>query len=216
MGCGRGFMDQGTLRFATAAAIILATVTIAVSAFAESGQYQRPAAPVDSNDRLPAVIQFEQFLDKSGVTGLNNVNGQPGAQPVQPAPMAQPIQPQPEPVILILTAPAVSVRSAPPPRRDTAAPVSMHIPASSSASAAGAVETASPASDPTAAMAAPAQDAATLYAPPVRSPWWERLLSSREFLYAAAFCLIAAPVAGFAASSLIGRRREERDLALYD
>jgi len=62
----------------------------------------------------------------------------------------------------------------------------------------------------------PVNDASLLYAPPVRPPWWERLLASREFLYAAIFCLIIVPVGALAASAVIGRRREERDLALYD
>lgn len=232
-------MDQGqvTLRYATAVAIILAVTAMAASAFAESGQYQPPAVPVDPHARLPGVIQFEQFLNKKGITGLNNVKGAPSpapaqpaqapapapptdqpipvspavqaAQPVQPAPEPLAPTPAPEPVAFTAPAPPVSAEPAPAPDREAPPPGSAQIPASSSASEPPAAETAIP-------VAAPAQAAAILYAPPLQPPWWERLLSSREFLYAAGFCLLFVPAAGFAASTIIGRRREERDLALYD
>ena len=214
-------MDRVTIRYSVAAAAILVTVTIAVSAWAESGQYQPPARPVDPNDRLPGVIQFEQYLIRNGVTGLNKVKGQPAhaapspsAQPEpvvpsQPEPVAQPVQSQAEPAVL--TAPPVADRAAPNPRRETRAPAAMQIPESSSASQAPAIDDAGAGVAPM-----PAQDASILYAPPVRPPWWERLLASRGFLYAAAFCLVVVPAAVFAASAVMGRRREERDLILYD
>ncbi len=223
-------MDRITIRYSAAAAAILITAVIAVSAMAESGQYQPPARPVDPNERLPGVIQFEQFLNKNGITGLNTVKGRPApaapshpepvAQPSPAAePVAQPVQSQPAPVVL--SAPPVAEQPAPVTRREPVAPASAQIPASSSASQALAVE--DPVTEDTAAgadsaapMPAPAQDASILYAPPVRPPWWERLLSSRGFLYAAAFCLIAVPAGAFAASAVMGRRREERDLVLYD
>ncbi|MGE0094090.1 MAG: hypothetical protein AB7M05_05230 [Alphaproteobacteria bacterium] len=213
-------MDRVTIRYSVAAAAILVTVTVAVSAFAESGQYQPPARPVDPNARLPGVIQLEQFLNKNGVTGLNNVRGRPApatpppsAQPAQvspPEPVAQPAEPPPEPVVL--STPPVADRPAPVTRRETTAPTSAQIPMSSSAGQALVVEDA----DADTTTAVPAQDAETLYAPPVRPPWWERLLSSRGFLYTAAFCLIVVPAAVFAASAVMGRRREERDMMLYD
>lgn len=206
-------MDNITIRYSVAAAVILVTVTVGVSAFAESGQYQPPIHPVDSNDRLPGVIQVEQFLNRNGVTGLNNVKSRPAAAaPSRPEPVAQPVELQPEPVVP--SAPPASDQPAPAPRRDATAPVSAQVPVSSSAFQAPITEDAH--ADAVVPMVAPGQDAAILYAPPMRPPWWERLLSSRGFLYAAAFCMIAVPAGTFAASAVMGRRREERDLALYD
>ena len=139
-------MDRVTIRYAAAAAIILATVTIAVSAFAESGQPE--VRPVRVAARTSAV---------AAVTGL--------------------------------AAPR---------------PFGTQIPVSSSAAGAPVLGTADPAG---------AEDVASLYAPPVRSPWWERLLASRAFLYIALSGLIVVPAAGFAASAIIVRRGE-RGLAL--
>lgn len=195
-GKGLAGMDKVTLKYALAAATILATVTIAVSAMAESGQYQPPSRPVDPDARLPVVVQIERTFNRNGATGLNNVKGAnvaPVAQPVKP----QTVQSQGEPVVLTA-----------PPRRQK-----MIVPANPTMIKveAPAFADASPNADGT-----PAPAAAILYAPPLRPPWWERLLSSRGFLYAAAFCLIVVPVAGFAASGFMSRRREERVLALYD
>ena len=205
-------MDKVTVRYSVAAAVILAVVTVAVSAMAESGQYQPPSRPVDPNARLPGVVQLEQFLNRNGVTGLNTAKGQPAAaQPAQPVTeqSVQPQQPRIETVILTQP-PAVAAQSQPAakqPRETMAPPANPPM-----------IRIAAPTfnDEPVAAAGAPVQDASALYAPPVRAPWWERLLASREFLYTAIFCLIVVPAATLAASAILGRRREERDLALYD
>ncbi|MCX7356403.1 MAG: hypothetical protein NTY59_16615 [Alphaproteobacteria bacterium] len=197
-------MDSITIRYSVAAAVILATVTIAVSAMAESGQYQPPARPVESSGRLPAVIQLEQTLNRNGVSGLNNVNG----QPAQAAPVAQTVQPQAAPVVLTPPPATFNPPALAPVRRATV--IAPAIPPMIKVAAPAFADT------PPNADGTPAQEAAMLYAPPVRAPWWGRLRSSRGCLYAMAFCLIAVPAAAFTASSVMGRRREERDLALYD
>ena len=209
-------MDRTVIRYSVAAAAILVAVTIAVSAMAESGQYQPPSRPVDPNARLPGVIRLEQFLNRNGVTGLNNVKGQPAQPTAQPT--AQPAAAQPAPVTAqpqvetVTQAPPVSNASstsiAVPPRREAiAAPANPPM-----------IKIATPAfeDEPVAADGVPVQDASVLYAPPVRAPWWERLLASRAFLYAAIFGLIVVPVCALAGSAVLGRRREERDLMLYD
>ncbi len=206
-------MDRLTVRYSLAAAVILTVVTIAVSAMAESGQYQPPSRPVDPDARLPGVVRLEQFLNRNGVTGLNAVKGQPAvaAQPAQPA-AEQPVQPQqPRIETVVLTPPPAAAAPSQPavsqPRETMAAPVNPPM-----------IRIAAPAFNdaPVIADGAPMQDASILYAPPVRAPWWERLLASREFLYTAIFCLIVVPAGALAASTILGRRREERDLALYD
>lgn len=233
-------MNQMTMRYATAASILLAAMAITASAFAEGGQYQKPAAPVSSGDRLPGVMQLEKFLADHGVTGLDTVRGPsaerpaPPAQParaaapaiVQPAAAAEPVEETPiapaaqpampaagmQPIVSPPAQPAAE-SSAPGAVDSRPADTALNIPAASTAFQAPSIEDQRPAAGDSAGTA---QDAAVLYAPPVRAPWWERLLVSRGFLYATIFCLLVVPAAGFIASGMMSRRREERDLALYD
>lgn len=234
-------MNQTTMRYATAASILLAAMAITASAFAEGGQYQKPAAPVSSGDRLPGVIQLEKFLADHGVTGLDTVRGPsaerpaPPAQParaaapaiVQPAAAAEPVEETPiapaaqpatpsaagmQPIVSPPAQPAAEP-SVPRAAESRPADTTLNIPAASTAFQAPSIEDQRPAAGDSAGAA---PDAAVLYAPPVRAPWWERLLASRGFLYATIFCLLVVPAAGFIASGMMSRRREERDLALYD
>lgn len=215
-------MGQMTIRYATAATILLAVLIMAASAFAESSHDQRPSsAPADPNGRQHAFLPLEPILNRNAA-GPNAMKAPPRA-PAQavmdaPVPAAPPVPPALEPVLSAAPPPASarvapsvlsnqpverSLRREPPP--GWASPTMIRIAAPAFAQSSSGVD-----------GAAPAPDAAMLYAPPVRSPWWERLLSSRGFLYASAFCLFVVPVAAFAASVVIGRRREERGLAFHD
>ena len=180
-------MGQMTIRYATATAILLAAMLMAASAFAESSHDQRPSAPVGPNARLHAVIPLEHILNQNAV-GPNVMKAPAQAVQAAPVPGALPVQPAFEPVLLAVPLPLASAHLAPsvlsnqpaerPLRRELlpgwASPTMIRIAAPAFAQTPSSVD-----------GATPARDFAMLYAPPVRSPWWERLLSSRAFLYTA-------------------------------
>lgn len=197
-------------------AVVLVGICLGLGpASAEGSRNERPAVAVDPDARLPAVKALERFLKQNLGARLHGAT-----EPAAPPPPAQPKRThaagEDRDVVNAMRNAAVPPRG---PARESGAARTVEAPAiieedSGFQPAPTAARTKGLPADET--IQPPMNTQSLLVTGKSNDGLLRRILSSKEFLWFAGISFVLLPLILMTWSAIISRRREERDLMLYD